>query len=69
MADRDTNEVNLSSIACERGHEGVVLFDFFLELLMAAEVLAEADLEKDEGAVLWVKGVNVRERIVETPKK
>ena len=35
---------------------------FFFALLVAAEVHAEADLKKDEGAVLAVEGVDFRGR-------
>ena len=40
-----------------------VLVGFFLELLVAAEVLSEADLEEDEGAILAVEGVAFRGRV------
>ena len=60
MADGNANEVNPSPITSERGHQGVVLIGFFLELLVATEVLAEADLEEDEGVVLAVEGVDFR---------
>ena len=63
MADGDANEVNPAPIASKRGHQGVVLVGFFLELLVAAKVHAEADLEEDEGAVLAVEGVDSRERL------
>jgi len=43
--------------------KGLYLSVFFLELLVAAEVLAEADLEEDERAVLAVEGVGLRGRV------
>ena len=63
MTDGNADEVDLSPIASERGHQGVVLLDFFLELLVAAEVPAKADLEEDKGAALSVEGVVVRGRV------
>ncbi len=60
MADGDTYEVDSLPIASERGHKGDVLIGLFLELLVVAQILAEADLEEDEGAVLAVEGVDFR---------
>ena len=54
VADGDAYEVDPFPVASERGRQGVVLVGFFFELLAAAEVHAEADLEEDEGAVLAV---------------
>ena len=68
MADGDAYEVDPSPIASERGHQGVVLVGFFLQLLVAAEVPAEADLEEGEGAVLAVEGVNFRDGSASTPR-
>ena len=63
MADGDAYEVDPAPIASELGHQEVVLVGFFLELLVAAEVHANADLKKDEGAVLAVEGVDFRGRV------
>ena len=63
MAVGDAHEVNPSPIMSERGHQGGVLIDFFLELLVAAEVPAKADLEEDEGAVFAAEGVDARGRV------
>ena len=63
MADGDAYEVNPAPIVSERGHQEVVLGDFFLELLVASEVPAEADLEEGEGTILAVEGVDFRGRV------
>ncbi len=63
MADGDAYEFNSASIALERNQQGVILFSFFFALLVAAEVPAVADLKKDEGAVLAVKGFDFRGRV------
>ena len=63
VADEDANEVNPSPITPERGHQGVVLIGFYLELLVAADVPSEADLEEHEGAVLGIQGVDFRGRV------
>ena len=46
MADGDADEVDSAPIASERNQKRVVLVGFFLALLVAAEVPAEADLEE-----------------------
>ena len=45
MADGDAYEVNPAHVASKRGQQWVVLVDFFLALLAAAEVLAKADFK------------------------
>ena len=52
----DAYEINPAPIASERGHQGVLLVGFFIELLVAAEVHAEADLEEDKEQSLRFKG-------------
>ena len=47
VADGDTNEVDPSPVTSKRDHQGVVLVRFLLELLVVAEVPAEADLKED----------------------
>ena len=48
VADGDAYEVDPSPVASERGHQGAVLVGCLLELLVAAEVPALADLEEGE---------------------
>ena len=62
-ADGGAEEVDPSPVASKRGHQGVVLVRFLLELLVAAEVPANADLKEDEGAVLAVEEVDVPGRV------
>jgi hypothetical protein len=42
--------MHTSSISSYYGDKGVVLLDIFVELLVAAEVLAKVDLDEDKGA-------------------
>ncbi len=63
MADGDAYEVDSSLIASECGHHVGILLCFFVELLVASEVHAEADLKENEGAVLAVEGLDVRGRV------
>ena len=63
MADGDAYEVDPFPIASKRSHQGFVLVRFLLELLVAAEVHAEADLTEDEGAVLGVEVVDFQGRV------
>ena len=60
VADGDANELDASPISSEDAKEGVVLLGILGELVVAAEVPAESDLEEEEGAVLAVEGVEVR---------
>ena len=60
VADGDANEVDSPPISSEGAKEGVVFLGLLGELVLEAEIPAEADLEEDEGAVLAVEGVEVR---------
>ena len=60
MADGNANEVQASPISSQGAEEGVILLGLLCALVVEAEVPANADLEKDEGAVLAVEGVVVR---------
>ena len=63
MADGDAYKFDPVSIAPMHGQKWIVLVVFFLALLMAAEVPAEADFKEDKGAVLAVEGVDFRGRV------
>ena len=47
MVDGFAYDVDSSQITSERGSQGVVLLRLFLELRVAAEVPAEADLKEE----------------------
>ncbi len=57
MAEGDANELDASPISSEGAKEGVVFLGLLGELILEAEVPAEADLEEDEGAAFAVEGV------------
>ena len=59
MADGKGNEVHPSLVFVEDRQEGRVFLGLLLELNVAAEVHAEADLDDDEGALFLVKGGQV----------
>ena len=63
MADGDAYELDSCPIASRGGEQGEVLVGLLGVFLMASEVPAKADLDKDEGAVLLVEGVDVGERV------
>ncbi len=51
VSDEVVNELHLSPIFDEGRDEGGIFFGLFHDLVIAAEVFAEADLYEDEGAV------------------
>ena len=55
MADGKSNQLHPSPIPSEVRDEGGVFFDLIVEFNVAAEVLAEADLDVDEGTLFSVK--------------
>ena len=63
VADGDADELDASQISSEGAEDGVVLLGLLGELVVATEVPTKADLEEDKGAVLAVKGVEVRSGI------
>jgi hypothetical protein len=55
----DANELDSAPISSEGANKGVVFLGLLGELDLEADVPSKADLEKDEGAVLAVEGVEV----------
>ena len=55
VADGKDNELHPSLVPYEVRDEGGVFFGLLVELNAAAEVHAEADLDDDEGALIFVK--------------
>ena len=64
MTDREGDKLDPSPLSFEGRDEGEVLLGIFVELVVAAEVLAEADLDDDEGALFYVEGCRVGRRSV-----
>ena len=67
VADGKGNELHPSPIPSEGRDEGGVFLGLFVELNVAAEVPAEADLDEDEGALLSVEGGRVGRGSVRDP--
>jgi hypothetical protein len=67
MADREGHELHPSPIFLEGRDEGGVFLGLLVELNVAAEVPAEADLDEDEGALLSIEGGRVGRGSVRDP--
>ncbi len=67
MADGEGNELHPSPIPFEGRDEGGVLLGLLVDLDVAAEVHAEADLDNDEGAFFLSKEVGSGEGVYGTP--
>jgi hypothetical protein len=59
VADREGHKLHPSPVFSEGRDEGGVLLGIFVKLNVAAEVHAKADLDEDEGALLFVEGGRV----------
>ncbi len=59
VPDRKCDEVHPSPISFEGRHKGGVLRVLLVELIFAAKVFAEANLDYDDGALLHVEGGRV----------
>jgi hypothetical protein len=59
VTDREGHRLHPSPVLSEGRDEGGVLLGLFVELNVAAEVPAKADLNEDEGVLLFVEGVRV----------
>ena len=55
MADGEGNELHPSPVPSEGRDEEEVFLGLLVELNVAAEILEEADLDDDEGALFFVK--------------
>ena len=62
VVDSDGHEFHLSSRLFHRCDEWDVLGGLLLKPLVASEVVAKSDLDKDEAALLSVESVRVRRR-------
>ena len=67
MVDREGDKLHPSLVSSESRDMGRVLLGLFVELGVAAEVPAEADLDDDEGALFYVEGCLVGRGIVCDP--
>ncbi len=59
VTDREGHKLHPSSVFSEGCDEGGVLLGLLVELNVATEVLTEADLDEDEGALLYAEGGGV----------
>ncbi len=59
VADGDAYELDAAPLFTKGGEQGEVFVGLLGVFLVAAKVLAEANLEKDEGAIISVEGVEV----------
>jgi hypothetical protein len=64
VADGKGNELHPSPLSSEGRDERGVFLGLLVELNVAAEVLAEANLDDDEGALFYVKRGRVRGKSV-----
>ena len=67
VADREGHKLHPSPVFSEGRDAGGVLVGLLVELNVAAEVPAKADLDEDEGALLFVEGGRVRRGSVWDP--
>ena len=67
MADREGHELHPSSVFPEGRDEGGVFLGLLVELNVAAEVLVEADIDKDEGSRFFVEGGRVGRGSIRDP--
>ena len=67
VADREGQKLHPSPVFSEGRDEGGVLLGLLVEFNVAAEVSAEADLDEDEGALIFVEGDRVGRESVWDP--
>jgi hypothetical protein len=67
VADREGQKLHPSPVPDEGRDEGGVLLGLLVEVNVAAEVLIEADLDDDEGALFLLNEVGMGEGVTGTP--